>query len=81
MIAHLRSWSILMIMGMGWGLTFSLSRIAAVGGVCPLSITFWQAMIGAALLMAVSSRADNPGSCLRLIGSDRRRSFVGGGLR
>ena len=60
MIAHLRSWTILMIMGMGWGLTFSLSRIAAVGGVCPLSITFWQAMIGAALLIAVSFTRRQP---------------------
>jgi hypothetical protein len=32
MVTHPRSWSILMIMGMGWGLTFSLGRIAAVGG-------------------------------------------------
>ena len=54
MIAHLRSWSILMTMGMGWGLTFSLGRIAAVGGVHPLSITFWEAAIGAVLLIAVS---------------------------
>jgi drug/metabolite transporter (DMT)-like permease len=47
-------------MGMGWGLTFSLGRIAAVGGVHPLSITFWQAMIGAALLIAVSFTRRRP---------------------
>jgi len=54
MIVRLKAWSILIIMGMGWGLTFSLGRIAAVGGVHPLSITFWEAAIAAILLVAFS---------------------------
>lgn len=43
-----------MVMGMGWGLTFSLGRIAAVGGAHPLNITFWEAAIAAVLLLAFS---------------------------
>jgi drug/metabolite transporter (DMT)-like permease len=43
-----------MAMGLTWGLSFSLARIAAIGGVHPLSITFWEAAIAGAILLAVS---------------------------
>ena len=54
MNARLKAWSILVIMGMGWGLTFSLGRIAAVGGAHPLNITLWEAVTAAALLLLFS---------------------------
>src|SRR5262245_34913477 len=54
MNARLKAWSILIIMGMGWGLTFSLGRIAAIGGAHAFGITFWQAAIAGALLLTFS---------------------------
>jgi drug/metabolite transporter (DMT)-like permease len=39
-------------MGMAWGLSFSLARIAASGGIHPFSITFWEALgAGGALIL------------------------------
>lgn len=54
MLQHLQGWALLLIMGLTWGLSFSLARIAAVGGVHPLSITFYEAAIAGAVLLAVS---------------------------
>ena len=44
---------ILLIMGMSWGLSFSLARIAALGGVHPLSLTFWEAFGAGTILIAI----------------------------
>jgi drug/metabolite transporter (DMT)-like permease len=54
MVQHLWGWAILLAMGLSWGLSFSLARIAAVGGVHPLSLTFYEAAIAGAILLAVS---------------------------
>ena len=49
---RLRSLGILLIMGMAWGLSFSLARVAASAGMHPFSITFWEALgAGATLLL------------------------------
>ncbi len=49
---RLRGLSLLLLMGMAWGLSFSLARIAAGGGIHPFSITFWEALgAGAALIL------------------------------
>jgi drug/metabolite transporter (DMT)-like permease len=40
-------------MGLTWGLSFSLARIAAVAGVHPLAITFWEAAGAGAILLVV----------------------------
>lgn len=53
-VRRLWGWALLMTMGLSWGLSFSLARIAAVGGVHPLSITFWEAAIAGAILLAIS---------------------------
>jgi len=51
---NLGNWAILLTMGISWGSTFSLARIATVGGVHPLSLTFYEAAIAGAILLAVS---------------------------
>lgn len=49
--ARLRTaFGLLLFMGVTWGLTFSLARIAATGGAHPLGLTFWQALGGGATL-------------------------------
>lgn len=49
---RLRGWIILLIMGMAWGLSFSLARVAASAGIHPFSITFWEALgAGGTLLL------------------------------
>ncbi|MGF1608245.1 MAG: DMT family transporter [Kiloniellales bacterium] len=47
------AWLVLLTMGVGWGLTFSLAKIAADGGAHPIGITFWQASLGAVFLCAL----------------------------
>lgn len=52
MAGRLRGWIILLVMGMGWGLSFSLARIAASSGLHPFSIAFWEALgAGGTLLL------------------------------
>ena len=45
-------WLVLLVAGVGWGLSFTLAKIAAIGGAHPLGITFWQCTTGAALMIA-----------------------------
>jgi drug/metabolite transporter (DMT)-like permease len=40
-------------MGLAWGLSFSLARIAAVGGVHPFGISFWESALAGGLLTIV----------------------------
>ncbi len=54
MARRLWAWCVLLTMGMSWGLSFSLARIAAVGGVHPLSITFWEAATAGAILLVLA---------------------------
>jgi len=39
--------------GITWGMTFSLARIAAEAGVHPIGLTFWQAVGGAIVLLPI----------------------------
>ena len=36
------NWAVLIFLGIAWGLTFPLSKIAAMSGGTPLGLTFWQ---------------------------------------
>jgi drug/metabolite transporter (DMT)-like permease len=47
------AWSVLIIMGAAWGLSFSLARIAATGGAHPLGIAFWECSIAGMLLICL----------------------------
>lgn len=43
---ELKYWSILVAAGLAWGITFSFAKIATEGGMHPVSLNFWQALIG-----------------------------------
>ena len=47
------AWSVLIVMGSTWGLSFSLARVAATGGAHPLGIAFWECSIAGLLLVCL----------------------------
>lgn len=63
--AQLWAWLVLLAMGVGWGLTFSLAKLAVGSGAHPLGITLWQAVIGAIMLGAIALAARRPVSSRR----------------
>ena len=55
MIVRLKAllpWFLLLFMGVAWGLSFSLARIAVSAGGMAFGITFWQNALCAAILLA-----------------------------
>jgi drug/metabolite transporter (DMT)-like permease len=46
--------AVLLIMGLAWGLSFSLGKIAATGGAHPFAISFWQCWTATALLLGIT---------------------------
>ena len=48
------AWLLLLSMGVVWGLTFSLAKIAAEGGGHPIGINYWMSLIGAVILGMLS---------------------------
>ncbi len=46
-----RYWVLLIAAGLAWGITFSLAKIATVGGVHPIALNFWQALLGFVFLL------------------------------
>ena len=53
-VNRLRAWTVLLIMGLIWGLSFSFGKIAATGGAHPLSISLWQCLTASVLLVAIA---------------------------
>jgi len=43
---------ILIILGLGWGLSFTLGKIAITAGGTPLGLTFWQSLFSGLILLA-----------------------------
>ena len=56
LIGRGRAWAVLLFMGLAWGLSFSLAKIAAGAGAHPFGITYWQALLGAAFLLAFNAK-------------------------
>ncbi len=50
-LGRAKAWALLTFIGIIWGTTFSLAKIAAEGGGHPLGINYWQSLIGAFLLL------------------------------
>ncbi len=46
------NWAVLIFLGIAWGLTFPLSKIAAISGGTPLGLTFWQNIVSGSILLA-----------------------------
>lgn len=44
------AWAVLLFAGTAWGVTFSLAKIVTEAGAHPVGVTYWQAVIGAAVL-------------------------------
>ena len=53
-INRLRAWTVLLIMGLVWGLSFLFGKIATTGGAYPLSISLWQCLTASVLLVAIA---------------------------
>ena len=49
-----RAWLLLGFMGILWGLSFSLAKMATEGGAHPIGINYWVCLIGAAVLISGS---------------------------
>jgi drug/metabolite transporter (DMT)-like permease len=47
------AWSLLLVMGASWGLSFSFARLATTGGAHPLGGLFWECWIAALMLVAL----------------------------
>ena len=53
-------WFLLLFMGVAWGLSFSLARIAVSAGGMAFGITFWQNVLCAAILLAYTCARRRP---------------------
>ena len=53
-------WLVLLFMGVVWGLSFSLAKIATNGGGHPIGIAYWQAVLGAVILIVLSIGVRKP---------------------
>lgn len=47
-------WAVLIFFGALWGLTFTLMKIASENGAHPIGLSFWNAALGAAGLLAIN---------------------------
>ncbi|HIO02610.1 MAG TPA: DMT family transporter [Alphaproteobacteria bacterium] len=45
-------WLLLLVLGVAWGGSFSLAKIAVDEGAHPLGVNYWQSLIGAAILIS-----------------------------
>lgn len=48
------AWLLLIVTGGVWGITFSLAKLVTEAGAHPIGISWWQAVIGAGLVLAYS---------------------------
>jgi drug/metabolite transporter (DMT)-like permease len=53
-------WAALLVMGLVWGLSFSLARIVVQAGGSPFGITFWQSVISGGLLLGFTLARRRP---------------------
>lgn len=52
--ARLWPYLVVLLIGVVWGATFSLAKIATEGGAHPLGLSLWQGLLGGALLTALA---------------------------
>ena len=57
---HFLPWIFLLVMGISWGLSFSLGKIAVESGGAPLGIALFQAMFSAIILLAITLARRKP---------------------
>jgi drug/metabolite transporter (DMT)-like permease len=54
------AWIVLLFLGVVWGYSFSLAKMAMAGGAHPFGVTLWTSLIGAGLLIALSAARRRP---------------------
>lgn len=59
-LKRLLPWIVLLFLGTVWGLSFSLARIATGAGGTPFGITFWQSVVGGAILLVFTQMRGRP---------------------
>ena len=62
-LSRVRAWAVLLFMGLVWGLSFSLAKVATSAGAHPFGITLWQALLGAGFLIAFNAKRRRSISC------------------
>lgn len=55
LVEKYRVWGVLLFMGVAWGLSISLAKIAALSGAHPFGITFWQSFLSAGVLVVFNA--------------------------
>ncbi len=54
------AWIVLLFLGVVWGYSFSLAKMAMAGGAHPFGVTLWTSLIGAGFLIALSAARRRP---------------------
>ncbi len=54
------AWIVLLFMGMVWGYSISLAKMAVAGGAHPFGVTLWTSVLGAGFLIAYSAARRRP---------------------
>lgn len=52
-MGHIQAWTILIVSGGIWGITFSLAKYMVLSGAHPIGLNFWVAIIGSVVLGAI----------------------------
>jgi drug/metabolite transporter (DMT)-like permease len=60
MMKSMLPWAALLFMGVAWGLSFSLARIAVTVGGAPFGIAFWQTLMCGVLLLIYTTLRKRP---------------------
>ena len=53
-LTKLLPWAALLVMGVLWGLSFSLARIVTAAGGTPFGVTFWQSVVCGVILLGLT---------------------------
>ena len=54
------AWIVLLFMGVGWGYSISLGKMAMAGGAHPFGVTLWTSVLGAGFLITYSAVRHRP---------------------
>ncbi|MBT6123208.1 MAG: EamA/RhaT family transporter, partial [Candidatus Puniceispirillum sp.] len=60
MLARFLPWIFMLCMGMLWGVSFSVAKIAINAGGTPMGIAFWQAIVASVLLLTFTLARRRP---------------------
>ena len=76
MLSRLLPWIFMLCMGILWGVSFSVAKIAINAGATPIGVAFWQAVIASILLLTYTLARRRP----LPLGSEQIRLYIVIGL-